>query len=89
MIDGKLTQPDAFWSQIQDNLLASLHGTTDGPSTPDARGRLEQFGPNSLAVKERATPLSPQLLLALGVIAVLYIIASEATKRAFYRRAQL
>jgi Mg2+-importing ATPase len=35
------------------------------------------------------TPLSPQLLLALAAITALYLLASEATKRAFYRRAQL
>jgi Mg2+-importing ATPase len=35
------------------------------------------------------TPLSLPLLLVLGFITLLYILASEVTKRAFYRRVQL
>ena len=35
------------------------------------------------------TPLSLPLLLVLGVITLLFVLASEVTKRIFYRRVQL
>ena len=56
-----------YWSQPSDCLLAALKSTTAGLSTEEARRRLQQFGPNSLKVRRRATalgwPSAPMLSL--------------------------
>ena len=70
-----------YWSQPTDSLLASLHSTPGGLSTDEARQRLEQFGPNALRAREKATalglflnqfksPIILILLFATGVSAV-------------------
>ncbi len=72
---------DHYWSQPLDNLLAALESAPDGLSTAEAARRLQQFGPNVLKAREKATPLklflgqfkSPIvliLLFATGVSAV-------------------
>ena len=70
-----------YWSQPTDSLLASLHSTPGGLATDEARQRLEQFGPNALRAREKATalglflnqfksPIILILLFATGVSAV-------------------
>ncbi|MGA9351683.1 MAG: HAD-IC family P-type ATPase [Anaerolineae bacterium] len=77
-----ITKPDQYWSQSLESLLAALHSTLDGLRTDDARQRLEQFGPNVLKAREKATalglffnqfkgPIILILLFATGVSAVL------------------
>jgi len=74
-------QPSQYWSESPDSLLAALHSTAGGLSTDDARQRLQQFGPNVLKAKEKATalglflnqfksPIVLILLFATGVSAV-------------------
>jgi Mg2+-importing ATPase len=78
----KITLPEQYWSQPLEGLLAALGSTPDGLETVDAQQRWETFGPNLLAVKERATalglflnqfksPIILILLFATGVSAVL------------------
>lgn len=78
----KTSGSSEYWSQPLDGLLAALHSTPDGLSTPDAGQRLEQLGPNVLEAREKATavglfldqfksPIILILLLATGVSAVL------------------
>jgi Mg2+-importing ATPase len=71
-------RPDQYWSQSLDSLLAILRSTPGGLSTVEARQRLEQFGPNVLKVREKATALglflnqfkSPIILILLFATAV-------------------
>jgi Mg2+-importing ATPase len=76
------TQLNQYWGQPQDNLLAALGSTPNGLSAAEARRRLEEFGPNLLEAKEKATalglflnqfksPIVVILLFATGVSAVL------------------
>lgn len=46
---------DHYWSQPTDSLLKALHSAPDGLSTIEAKRCLEQFGPNVLEAKEKAT----------------------------------
>jgi Mg2+-importing ATPase len=75
--------PKAYWGQPVEALLAALQSTADGLTATDAAQRLERFGPNALAAKERATalglflnqfksPIILILLFATGVSAVLH-----------------
>ncbi len=77
-----ITKPDQYWSQSLESLLATLHSTLDGLRTDDARQRLEQFGPNVLKARKKATalglflnqfksPIILILLFATGVSGVL------------------
>ena len=70
-----------YWSEPPERLQEVLHSTADGLSTIDTQERLQQFGPNVLEARERATPFklflgqfkSPIvliLLFATGVSAV-------------------
>jgi len=81
-LTDKTSGSSEYWSQPLDGLLAALHSTPDGLSTPDAGQRLEQLGPNVLEAREKATavglfldqfksPIILILLLATGVSAVL------------------
>jgi Mg2+-importing ATPase len=74
--------PSEYWSQPSESLLAALHSTPDGLSTAEVRQRLEQFGPNALEAREKATalglflnqfksPIILILLFATGVSAAL------------------
>jgi len=73
-----ITIPDHYWSQSLDSLLATLHSTPGGLSTAETRQRLEQFGPNVLRVRKKATALglflnqfkSPIILILLFATAV-------------------
>jgi Mg2+-importing ATPase len=78
----EIAKLDQYWSQPLDSLLTALHSTPDGLSTAEARQRLEQFGPNLLEAREKATalglflnqfgsPIILILLFATGVSAVL------------------
>jgi Mg2+-importing ATPase len=78
----KPPDPSQYWSQPPESLLAALQSTADGLSTADAQQRLEQFGPNVLKAREKATalglflnqlksPIVLILLFATGVSAVL------------------
>lgn len=71
-----------YWSRPLESLLEALRSTADGLSAAHARQRLEQFGPNVLEAKEKATalglflnqfksPIVLILLFATGVSAVL------------------
>ena len=71
-----------YWNQPPEDLLATLHSTPDGLRSADARQRLEQFGPNLLQARKKATalglflnqfksPIVLILLFATGVSAVL------------------
>jgi Mg2+-importing ATPase len=75
------TGASQYWSQPLDSLLTALRSTPEGLSTTDARQRLEQFGPNLLEAREKATalglflnqfksPIILILLFATGVSAV-------------------
>jgi Mg2+-importing ATPase len=77
----EISIPDRYWSQPLESVLATLRSTPDGLETVDAQQRREMFGPNVLAVKERATalglffnqfksPIVLILLFATGVSAV-------------------
>ena len=46
---------DDYWSHSTNQLLAELQSRPDGLSTAEARGRLEQYGPNVLKAHKRAT----------------------------------
>jgi Mg2+-importing ATPase len=81
-MNDNIVRPDRYWSQPLDSLMAALHSTPDGLSTTEARQRLEQFGPNVLQAREKATalrlflnqvksPIILILLFATGVSAVL------------------
>jgi Mg2+-importing ATPase len=70
-----------YWSQPSDSLLEALRSAADGLNTAEARQRLEQFGPNVLEAREKATalgfflnqfksPIILILLFATGVSAV-------------------
>ncbi|MDH4138454.1 MAG: HAD-IC family P-type ATPase, partial [Anaerolineae bacterium] len=70
-----------YWSQPSDSLLKALRSAADGLNTAEARQRLEQFGPNVLEAREKATalglfldqfksPIILILLFATGVSAV-------------------
>ncbi len=70
-----------YWGQSLDSLLATLRSAPNGLSTEEARQRLEEFGPNLLEAKEKATaaglfmkqfksPIVLILLFATGVSAV-------------------
>jgi len=58
--DDALKTP--YYSLSVEKLLASLHSSPEGLSSGEAQQRLNAFGPNSLRMKERATPL--RLLLS-------------------------
>ena len=79
MIDSKVTQPDAYWSLTQDELLASLHSTPNGLSAADAQRRLELFGPNLLVAKERATALGLFLNQFKSPIVLILLFATVAS----------
>jgi Mg2+-importing ATPase len=74
----RISGRDRYWSQPVDSLMSALRSTANGLSTEDARQRLEQFGPNALKVRERATALglflnqfkSPIVLILLFATAV-------------------
>jgi len=70
-----------YWSESPDSLLATLHSTSNGLSSDEARQRLEEFGRNVLRVREKTTalglflnqfksPIILILLFATGVSAV-------------------
>ena len=70
-----------YWAEPSGSLLEKLQSKTDGLTASEAARRLQQFGPNALEVREKATPLklflgqfkSPIvliLLFATGVSAV-------------------
>jgi Mg2+-importing ATPase len=72
---------EQYWSQPAPSLLAALHTTPDGLSTVEAGQRLENYGPNLLQAKEKASalrfflnqfrsPIILILLFATGVSAV-------------------
>jgi len=46
-----------YWSQPLEAVMAQLHGTAAGLSAEDASRRLEEFGPNSLEARKKATAL--------------------------------
>jgi P-type Mg2+ transporter len=48
---------NTYWCQPAEELLAALNAKREGLTTPEAQARLKQVGPNSLATKEKATPL--------------------------------
>ena len=75
-------QPNSYWSQPPDGLLATLRSTREGLSTAEAQERLDEFGFNVLQARKKMTPLrlfldqfkSPLILILLfaaGVSAVL------------------
>jgi Mg2+-importing ATPase len=81
-VSNAIDRLDQYWSQPPDTLMAALHSTPDGLDSDDAGRRLEQFGPNVLEARERATALGLFfsqfkssiiliLLFATGVSAVL------------------
>jgi Mg2+-importing ATPase len=53
----EISMPDRYWSQPLASVLATLGSTVDGLQMADAQQRQETFGPNVLAIKERATAL--------------------------------
>lgn len=76
-----IAMPSQYWSQPLEGLLTALNSTPDGLSTADAKQRLQQFGPNALKAREKATalrlflhqfesPIVLMLLFATGVSAV-------------------
>jgi magnesium-transporting ATPase (P-type) len=53
----KIIVPEQYWSRSLESVLATLGSTADGLQAADAQQRQETFGPNVLAIKERATAL--------------------------------
>ncbi len=49
------TQPEDYWSQPADQVLAALHSTPQGLSSSEAQKRLQAVGPNTLKARKRAT----------------------------------
>jgi Mg2+-importing ATPase len=81
-VNNNIVKPDQYWSQAPDSLMAALRSAPDGLNSDDARQRLEQFGPNVLRAREKATalglflnqfksPIILILLFATGVSAIL------------------
>jgi len=52
-----ISAPSQYWSQPLDSLLTALNTTSEGLSTDEAQQRLEQFGPNVLKARKKATAL--------------------------------
>jgi Mg2+-importing ATPase len=78
---GSSEYSDKYWAEPPGSLLEQLQSKTDGLTATEAARRLQQFGPNALEAREKATPLklflgqfkSPIvliLLFATGVSAV-------------------
>jgi Mg2+-importing ATPase len=79
---GPTAELGEYWSQLVDAVAAVLHSGAGGLSGDEARHRLEQYGPNALKTRERATalglflnqfksPIVLILLFATGVSALL------------------
>ncbi|MCL4862547.1 MAG: magnesium-translocating P-type ATPase [Caldilineaceae bacterium] len=85
--DQELAGP--YWSQPPDRLLTALKSSPTGLSSGEAQRRLQQFGPNSLKVRRRATALGlfvnqfkNPLVLILVFGAIVSVFAQEWTDAA-------
>src|ERR1051326_6254557 len=48
---------DSFWAYAPEKILVELQTSAQGLSEDEARGRLDQFGPNHLKPKRRSSDL--------------------------------
>lgn len=47
-----------YWSMSQEQLLAALHSSEHGLQAADAQGRIKQYGPNAIKVRQQGTALN-------------------------------
>jgi len=76
----------AYWSVPADEVASRLQSQTDGLSTPDAKTRLDRYGPNTLADSRSRTwfhVLGNQLRSPLLLLLVFAAIASGLTQEWF------
>jgi Mg2+-importing ATPase len=74
-----LITPGQYWSQAVDNLAVALHSTPGGLGTTEAGRRLEQFGPNALEAREKATALRLFLNQFKSPIILILLFATSAS----------
>ncbi|MCX6556344.1 MAG: magnesium-translocating P-type ATPase [Candidatus Aminicenantes bacterium] len=80
---GYLAVPEAYWSLTAGQLLAALHGSSNGLKQGDARNRLRQTGLNTLKARQRASALG--LLLNQFKSPLVLILIFAAIVSAFVR----
>src|SRR6266536_4096681 len=68
--------PPAYWSVPPDQLLATLHSTSDGLSAAEAARRLAQDGPNLLQDRSQATALGTFLRQFTSPIVLILLVAT-------------
>ncbi|HEY48096.1 MAG: magnesium-translocating P-type ATPase [Anaerolineae bacterium SM23_ 63] len=77
------TALDHYWCQTSESLLAALASSPEGLTNSEASNRLQQFGPNLLKAREKATPLKlflNQFKSPLILILLFATVVSAATQ---------